>query len=205
MEPMTDTLEIIANEVVACTKCPLYKDAKNPVPGEGNPKAEIIFIGEAPGEKEDISGSPFVGAAGKFLEEMLGMIGYKRDDVFIANVVKHRPPNNRDPEENEIITCVPYLERQIRIIDPLLIVTLGRHSLNHFMPGEKISAAHGQPKRIVTADLNSYVALPLYHPAAALYRASQKELHIKDFEKIPLILKKIKMETKNNHADTANS
>ncbi|MFC1663087.1 uracil-DNA glycosylase family protein [Patescibacteria group bacterium] len=191
---MPDTLEKIAQEVAQCKKCPLHEKAQNPVPGEGNPKTEIMFVGEGPGQKEDDQGRPFVGAAGKFLEEMLDHIGLKRTDVFIGNVVKHRPPNNRDPEENEILTCVPYLERQLAIIQPLVVATLGRHSLNYFLPGEKISAVHGQPKKIITPNLDVYVILPLYHPAAALYQGSQREIHISDFKKIPKIIEKIKKE-----------
>lgn len=188
---MIDSLEKIAAEIAHFTESPLYKTATNPVPGEGNPHSEIVFIGEAPGEKEDQQGRPFVGAAGKFLEEMLGTIGLTREEVYITNIVKHRPPGNRDPEEHEIQMYAPFLERQLAIIKPKLIVTLGRHSLNHFLPGERISAVHGQPKRIVTPDLESYVLLPLYHPAAALYQGSQREVHIRDFKKIPAILKSI--------------
>lgn len=188
---MNDSLEKIAADVAGFTESPLYKTATNPVPGEGNPRAEIVFIGEAPGEQEDKQGKPFVGAAGKFLNEMLAMIGLERTDVFITNIVKHRPPGNRDPEEHEIQMYAPFLERQLAVIKPKLIVTLGRHSLNHFLPGERISAVHGQPKRIITPDLESYVILPLFHPAAALYQNSQRDVHIADFKKIPKLLASI--------------
>lgn len=179
-------LDDIADLVSKCTRCPLYKEAKNPVPGEGNPKSEIMFIGEGPGEKEDLLGRPFVGAAGKFLEEMLGTLDLKREDVFIANIVKHRPPQNRDPLPQEKEACLPFLLRQIEIIKPVLICFLGRHSMEQFLPDLKISQVHGQPKRY-----QNQVYLPLYHPAAALYHASMKQELIQDFKKIPLVLKKI--------------
>ena len=181
-------LEKIAAEIAACMKCRLCEQRTKTVPGAGNPKAEILFIGEGPGRDEDLQGEPFVGAAGKFLNEMLSSIGLKREDIFIVNVVKCRPPGNRDPEPDEVETCWPYLEQQIEIIQPKLIATLGRHSMNRFLPGLKISQAHGQPKR----RKDGRVFLPLYHPAAALYSPSQKAVHLADFAKIPKILEQIK-------------
>jgi DNA polymerase len=154
--------------------------------GDGNPSAKIVLIGEAPGKNEDLQGKPFVGAAGKFLNEMLAMIGLKREDVYITNIVKYRPPNNRDPYPDEKETFLPFLQEQLSIIQPLLIVTLGRHSLNCFMPGLQISQIHGQPKR-----KDGQIYLPLFHPAAALYNKAMRQTLIDDFANIPLIMQKL--------------
>lgn len=170
----------------------LAKQATQLVFGDGNPAAEIVFIGEAPGKNEDLQGKPFVGAAGRFLEEMLAMIGLKRGDVYITNIVKYRPPNNRDPYPEEKEAFLPYLQAQLDIIQPLLVVTLGRHSLNCFLPELQISQVHGQPKR-----KNSQVYLPLFHPAAALYNGAMRQTLIDDFAAIPAILDKIKDMEKN--------
>jgi len=180
-------LEKISAEVTACRKCKLYEQRTKTVPGSGNPNAEILFIGEAPGKSEDACGVPFVGAAGKFLDKMLDSIGLARTDIFIANVVKCRPPGNRDPEPSEVEACWNFLERQIKIIAPKLIATLGRHSMNRFLPGLKISEVHGQAKR----RKDGQIFLPLYHPAAALYSPNSKEIHLADFIKIPKILEQI--------------
>ena len=155
--------------------------------GDGNPGAQIVFIGEAPGKNEDLQGKPFVGAAGKFLNEMLGMIGLAREDVYITNIVKYRPPNNRDPFPDEKQVFLPYLESQLEVIQPVLVVTLGRHSLNCFLPDLQISVCHGQPKRY-----NGRVYLPLFHPAAALYNGAMRQTLIDDFASIPAIIDKIK-------------
>jgi DNA polymerase len=192
-EEKSRALENLAAEIRTCQKCRLHEKTTHGVPGEGSPTAEVLFIGEGPGKDEDLQGRPFVGRAGKFLTEMLESIGWRRADVFIANVVKHRPPENRDPEPDEITACWPYLEKQIAIIQPKLIVTLGRHSMNRFLPGLKISAAHGQPVR----RQDGQVFLPLYHPAAALYSPSQKAVHLADFAKIPPLLKKLKTNAKS--------
>ena len=141
-----DELAQVAAEVNACKLCKLYKTATRGVPGEGPADAKIMFIGEAPGFNEDRQGRPFVGAAGQFLEELLALAGLRRQDVFIANVVKHRPPNNRDPEPDEIGACAGYMDRQIAAIDPRVIVTLGRFSMARWFPGERISRIHGQPR-----------------------------------------------------------
>lgn len=154
--------------------------------GEGSPDAELVFIGEAPGKNEDIQGKPFVGAAGKFLNEMLEMIGLKREDVYITNIVKYRPPNNRDPLPDEKAAFLPYLEAQLDAIQPKLVITLGRHSLNCFLPDLSISQVHGQPKRY-----KGRVYLPLFHPAAALYNGGMRQTLIDDFAAIPAILKKL--------------
>ncbi|MGB2580083.1 MAG: uracil-DNA glycosylase [Minisyncoccia bacterium] len=173
-----------------CT-CGLRKTAAQGVPGDGNANAQIVFIGEAPGSKEDKEGRPFVGSAGKFLDEMLESIKMKREDIYITNIVKYRPPENRDPTAREIADCAKWLEDEIKLIDPLLIVFLGRHSMNHFFPKEKISAVHGV---LLKGDHFGMVRnfLPLYHPAAALYNGSLRETLKKDFKKIPRIIRKLK-------------
>jgi DNA polymerase len=153
-----------------------------------------LFIGEAPGEKEDQQGRPFVGAAGKFLEEMLGTIGYKRQDVFIANVLKCRPPANRDPMPEEVAVCWPWLEKQINEINPKLIVTLGRHAMERFLPGKKISQIHGTAVRREIPEIGKRVYYALYHPAAALYQGSLRKTLIEDFKKIPKVLEAIEKE-----------
>lgn len=154
--------------------------------GVGNPEADILFIGEAPGKNEDLQGEPFVGAAGKFLNEMLEGIGLKRADIYITNIVKYRPPHNRDPLPEEKTAFLPFLQEQIAIIKPKLIVTLGRHSMDVLLPGLKISQVHGEPKRY-----KGQVYLPLFHPAAALYNGGMRQTLIEDFSLIPAILKKL--------------
>lgn len=183
------SLAAIDAAVHNCTACPLAAGRLTAVPGDGDPKSEILFIGEGPGKKEDETGHPFVGAAGKFLDELLAAIGKTRTEVFVTNVVKCRPPENRDPEPDEITTCTDlFLWKQIELIAPKLICTLGRHSMGLFFPPEyKISQIHGQPKRV-----KGRVILPLYHPAAALYNGGMRQTLLYDFKKIPLVLKKIK-------------
>ena len=154
--------------------------------GVGNPDSDIVFVGEAPGKNEDLQGEPFVGAAGKFLNEMLDTIGMKRSDIYITNIVKYRPPDNRDPTPEEIGEFVPYLQRQLVVIKPKLVVFLGRHSMNVFLPELRISQAHGKPVR-----KGGEVYLPLFHPAAALYNGGMRETLLADFQLIPLILTKI--------------
>jgi len=167
--------------------CPeLAASATQLVFGDGNLDADIVFIGEAPGKNEDIQGIPFVGAAGKFLNEMLASINLKREDIYITNIVKYRPPNNRDPLPEEKAAFLPFLHQQIEVIKPKLIVTLGRHSMEVLLPGLKISQVHGEPKR-----LKGQVYLPLFHPAAALYNGGLRQTLLDDFQKVPLILKKI--------------
>jgi DNA polymerase len=164
----------------------LKEQATQLVFGDGNAEADIVFIGEAPGKNEDEQGKPFVGAAGKFLNEMLGMIELNREDVYITNIVKYRPPNNRDPQPSEKEEWLPYLQEQLEIIHPKLIITLGRHSMDVLLPGLKISQVHGKPKRY-----KDHVYLPLFHPAAALYNGGMRQTLIDDFALIPTILKKI--------------
>jgi DNA polymerase len=164
----------------------LAEQATQLVFGVGHPDADIVFIGEAPGKNEDLQGEPFVGAAGKFLNEMLSMIGLERKDIYITNIVKYRPPNNRDPLPEEKSAFLPYLEAQLDIIQPKVVVTLGRHSMNCFLPDLQISQVHGQPKRY-----KGQVYLPLFHPAAALYNGGMRQTLIDDFAKLPIILEKI--------------
>jgi len=162
-------LEQIANEVRACTRCRLHEQRTRAVPGEGNPDTEVVFVGEGPGFNEDREGRPFVGRAGALLVRLLASIGWRRDDVFITNVVKCRPPDNRDPEADEIAACAPFLRRQLAVLDPALVVTLGRHSMGTFMPGARISQSHGTMKP-ASPDTGaaSALAFAMYHPAAAL-------------------------------------
>lgn len=187
-----ERLEQIAADITKRNICPdLAETATNLVMGDGNADADIVFIGEAPGKNEDEQGLPFVGAAGKFLNEMLAGIGLERGDIYITNIVKYRPPNNRDPLPEEKKAFWPYLVQQIDVINPKVIVTLGRHSMEYFLPdGFKISQVHGQPKRIVFGE-HKVVILPLYHPAAALYNGGMRETLIEDFNRLPKILEKL--------------
>ena len=179
-----ETLAQIAKEVTVCTNCALHHSRKKSVPGEGPAAAEIMFIGEGPGFHENEQGRPFVGAAGKFLDQLLAQAGVTRADVWIGNVVKCRPPENRDPLPDELAACDKYLERQIQAIDPSIIVTLGRFSMNKFFPGAKISAVHGQMKKVG----DRYV-IAMFHPAAALHQAALKPAILADFAKLPELLK----------------
>lgn len=180
-------LEKIKADIVAKAVTPeLAQGATQLVFGNGNPDAEVVFIGEAPGKNEDLQGLAFVGAAGKFLDEMLNTIGMSREDVYITNIVKYRPPDNRDPYPDEKAAFLPYLRAQLEVIKPKLIVTLGRHSMDALLPGLRISECHGKPKR-----LRGQVYLPLFHPAAALYNGSMRSTLIDDFMRIPKVLAKI--------------
>ncbi len=172
-----EILEQIAAEVRVCTRCDLYKGTRNAVPGAGNPHAEVMLIGEGPGLNEDRQGLPFVGPAGVFLNELLHEAGLDRAQVFITNVVKHRPPDNRDPLPEEIAACSGYLTRQIAAIDPKVIVTLGRYSMARFFPDAKISRIHGQYKVV-----DGRVVVPMYHPAAALRTDAVRRAAIEDFK-----------------------
>lgn len=189
-----EQLNELNERMLKCINCALRKTCTQVVPGEGPAEAEIMFIGEGPGQKEDELGRPFVGAAGKFLDEMLASINLKREDVYIANVVKCRPPQNRDPLPEETAACWPWLLEQIKTIQPKLIVTLGRHSMERFLPGQKISQVHGRALRREIDDIGRQVFYTLYHPAAALYNGGMREVLIKDFKRIPKIIEKIKSE-----------
>ena len=182
MQPAT-LLQAIAEEIRGCTRCPLARARSLTVPGEGNPISDVLLVGEGPGAREDATGRPFVGPAGQLLEELLASIGWQRADVFIANIVKCRPPGNRDPELEEIAACRPYLERQEAALDPALIVTLGRHSLQRYLPGARISSVHGQLRR-----QGGWHVFPMYHPAAALHQSSLRETLFHDVRGLPAAL-----------------
>jgi DNA polymerase len=185
-----EKLEKIAAKVKTCKKCPLYKKTHNSVPGAGDPDANIFFIGEAPGYHEDQQGVPFVGRAGSFLDKLLASIDLQRENIFITNILKHRPPNNRDPKPEEIKACTPYLKYQLLTIKPQIVVTLGRFAMNYFVPDVYISKNHGRARRIKWEGLD-LLLYPVYHPAAGLRRGSIKEATEKDFKKIPLIIEKM--------------
>ncbi|MDP2671855.1 MAG: uracil-DNA glycosylase [bacterium] len=180
----TALLADIAKKIEVCQRCELWKGTTHAVPGEGNPEAKVVFIGEGPGFYEDQQGRPFVGRAGILLNQVLGEIGMKREEVFIGNVVKHRPPENRDPLPAEISACRLWLDQQVEIIRPKLIVTLGRYSLARYLPSAKISFVHGQVVRA-----GNQVVLPMYHPAAALRSTGLMEAFKKDFHDNSEVLK----------------
>lgn len=173
----------LAYTIHHCTRCPLHDGRKRAVPGEGPVPADLMLIGEGPGFHEDQQARPFVGKSGQFLEELLGKIGYQRQEVFIANVVKCRPPNNRDPQPEELTACRSYLDRQIELVNPKVIVTLGRFSMYRYFPGQAITKIHGQPKRV-----DHRLIVPMFHPAAALRNAQWKPLIIEDFNRLPALI-----------------
>ncbi len=191
-----ETLEDIAKEIMNCRKCDLWKAKTNYVPGEGSENAEVVFVGEAPGREEDRQGRPFVGNAGKLLNELLSSIGLRREDVFIGNVLKCRPPNNRDPKPEEVEACSPYLIRQLNVIKPDVIVCLGRYSASFIfdlfgIPFRGISRERGEVKKVRAWDKDVFI-IPVYHPAAALYKPQLKEVLEEDFKKIGALLRKKK-------------
>lgn len=186
LEP-AEILKEVAKQVAVCEKCELHFSRKNSVPGEGPAQAEIMFIGEGPGFYENEQGRPFVGNAGKFLDELLEKSGLSRKEVFITNVVKCRPPGNRDPLPEELQACGSYLERQIEAIDPCLIVTLGRYSMARFLPNAKISEVHGQASWV-----KGRLIVAMYHPAAALHQPSLKSTVEKDFMRLPEYIQMVK-------------
>ena len=184
------SLPIIEEQVRGCTRCGLSATRTHAVPGEGNTRPDIVFIGEGPGAKEDAEGRPFVGAAGKILAELLVSISLRREDVFITNVVKCRPPENRDPLPEEKEACRPYLDAQLALLNPRIIVLLGRHALESLIPGQKISQVHGRALR-----MHGVVYYPVYHPAATIYRQELRAELARDFQKIPLLLEKLRTGT----------
>jgi uracil-DNA glycosylase, family 4 len=173
-------LAAVAAEVRGCTRCPLHAGRSHTVPGEGNPLSDVLLVGEGPGAREDATGRPFVGPAGQLLDELLHSIGWVRADVFITNVVKCRPPANRDPEPTEIAACARYLDRQEAALDPAVIVTLGRHSLHRYLPDARIGAVHGRLHRS-----RGRFVFPMYHPAAALHQSSLRETLFNDIRGLP--------------------
>ena len=197
MTAAEEALARIAEDVQQGLHSDLFRSATNAVPGEGPADAKIMFIGEAPGFHEDRQGRPFVGAAGQFLDELLSLADLKRSDVFITNIVKYRPPNNRDPTPEEIAACKPYLDQQIAAIDPKVIVTLGRFSMNRWFPGGKITRIHGQPRRV-----EGRLIVPMLHPAAALHRPENRPLIEADFRRLPEILAEAERQDAEAPADT---
>jgi DNA polymerase len=180
-----EALDTLAQQISVCTKCELYKGRTHAVPGEGPTHAEIMLVGEGPGATEDKQGRPFVGASGRFLNELLAQAGVTREDVWITNVVKCRPPGNRDPQLDEIETCTSnYLDNQIKIVNPSIIVTLGRHSLSRFIQNAKITQIHGQMQKV-----GKRFIIPMFHPAAALHQERFRPLLLEDFAKLPELLK----------------
>jgi uracil-DNA glycosylase family 4 len=193
-------LEEVASDVRSCTRCRLHETRTRAVPGEGNPDTEVVFVGEGPGQNEDRQGRPFVGRAGDLLVKFLATLRWRRDEVFITNIVKCRPPDNRDPESDEIAACAPYLQRQLEILDPALIVTLGRHSLGRFMPGSRISQAHGTVRPVDPATgASSALVFAMYHPAAALRTPEIERTSYDDVASIPAAL----LESRARRAATA--
>jgi uracil-DNA glycosylase family 4 len=195
--PAKQSLDVVASEVTVCTECSLWKTRKNAVPGEGSPKARVMLVGEAPGHSEDVQGRPFVGAAGKFLETLLDEIGLSRADVFICNVLKCRPPRNRPPKPVEIQTCIPYLDRQIKILKPKCIVTLGSHSTAYVfsrakLPFTSITEVHGNPHEAIILN-KKVIIFPTFHPAAALYNPKYKRQIVEDFKLLKIELEERKM------------
>lgn len=191
METKQAQLEQIAADIRNKNVCPdLAKQATNLVMGDGDVDSDIVFIGEAPGKKEDLQGLPFIGASGRFLGDMLAAAGFERKDVYITNIVKYRPPNNRDPLPAEKAAFWPYLLQQLQVINPKVVITLGRHSMEYFLPGMKIGEVHGQPQSVRVGD-RTMLLIPLFHPAAALYNGSLRQTLIDDFLKVPEAIKRI--------------
>ncbi len=197
-------LEAIATEVRACTRCRLHEGRTTAVPGEGEPDTEVVFVGEGPGFNEDREGRPFVGRAGGLLVRLLGTIGWRREDVFITNVVKCRPPDNRDPEPDEIAACAPYLRRQLEVLDPAVVVTLGRYSMATFMPGTRIGQVHGTtaPADPDTGARDALV-FAMYHPAAALRSPAVERDSLEDVAKVPGVLLRSRDLRATHEADRA--
>jgi DNA polymerase len=188
--PTIPTLDIVREKLKNWDGCPLRKTCTQAVLGEGNAKAEVMFIGEAPGEQEDKQGRPFVGPAGKFLDELLGTIGFERKDVYISNVVKYRPPNNRDPTPEEKAQCLPWLMMEIALIKPKVLVPLGRHALTSFFSKLNITAAHGKPQSVRMGEGAAMTVFPIYHPAAALHNPGLRDALYSDFRALGEFLKK---------------
>lgn len=185
-----EQLKKLAKQIVVCTKCELHRSRKNAVPGEGPTHAEIMLIGEGPGAREDEQGRPFVGASGKFLDQLLEQAGVTRADVWVTNVVKCRPPGNRDPLPNEVEICTSnYLQHQIKLVNPSIIVTLGRFSMNLFFKGAKITQIHGQMRKV-----EDHFVIAMFHPAAALHQLSLRSTIMADFAKLPELLKEARAE-----------
>lgn len=195
---IAERAEALYARVRSCTKCALARTRTHAVPGEGPLDAEIMLIGEAPGVNEDRQGRPFVGAAGAFLEELLAEAGYRREQVYICNVLKCRPPGNRDPMPAEIDACSEYLAEQLELVSPLVVVTLGRYSMARFFPNERISRVHGRPKKV-----GSRYYVPMYHPAAALHQQNLRATIVADFRQLPGIIERARREQPRPEAHEA--
>ena len=193
-------LTAVAAEIIGCTRCPLHAGRARAVPGEGNADSDVLLVGEGPGAREDATGRPFVGPAGQLLDELLRSIGWARQDVFITNVVKCRPPGNRDPEPEEIAACRPYLERQEAALEPAVIVTLGRHSLRRYLPDARIGEVHGRLRRS-----GSRFVYPMYHPAAALHQSSLRETLFADIRGLPAALLAAREAIEAERSESANA
>lgn len=194
-------LEAIGSEVRACERCRLHEGRTRSVPGEGDPDTEVVFVGEGPGFNEDREGRPFVGRAGGLLVKLLGTIGWRREDVFITNVVKCRPPDNRDPLPDEIEACAPFLRRQLEILDPAVVVTLGRYSMGTFMPGARIGQVHGTTQAAdPETGARGALAFAMYHPAAALRTPALERESVEDMARVPGVLLRSR-ELRASHAD----
>jgi uracil-DNA glycosylase family 4 len=196
-------LRQIANEVRDCTRCRLHQQRTHSVPGEGNPDTEVVFVGEGPGFNEDLAGRPFVGRAGGFLVKLLAAVGWRREDVFITNVVKCRPPENRDPQPDEIAACAPFLQRQLATLDPALVVTLGRYSMATFMPDARISQAHGTVRPVdPSTGAADALVFAMYHPAAALRATEIEQASLRDMAAVPAALVRAR-DLRRQHAEAA--
>lgn len=180
---MSEVLDALAQEIRACTACPLHRGARQAVPGEGSAEAGILFLGEAPGYNEDVQGRPFVGAAGQLLDQLLAGIGLDRGKVFITNVVRHRPPENRDPLPAEVEACDVWFRAHLEALRPTVVVTLGRFAMYKFLPGESITRVHGRPRRV-----DGVTVFPMFHPAAALHQPALRAELVKDFETLAALL-----------------
>ena len=197
-----EALSQIAEEIKKCRRCPLGEKATQAVPGEGDSGAQVMFIGEAPGFWEDQKGIPFCGAAGKLLDKLLAQAGLKREEVFIANILKHRPPQNRDPQPQEIEACQFFLDRQIEVIKPQVVVSLGRFSLSKFLPNASITQVHGRP-RLINFGGKELILVPMYHPAAALRNGKIMTEEEEDFRRLGEFLKKMSGEKESFDQDQA--
>ena len=189
-EARQGALEVIAAEVRVCTRCRLAETRTRAVPGEGHPETDVAFVGEGPGQTEDQEGRPFVGRAGELLVKLLSTLGWRREEVFITNIVKCRPPGNRDPEPDEIAACAPYLQRQLEVLDPAVVVTLGRFSMGHFRPGERITQIHGTNASVAPATgARAAMSFALFHPAAALRSTEVERQSYDDIAGLPRVLR----------------
>ncbi len=197
-------LQAIAEEIRVCTRCRLHEQRARTVPGEGSPDTEVVFVGEGPGRDENEAGRPFVGASGRLLTELIESVGWRREDVFITNVVKCWPPGNRDPQPDEIAACAPFLQRQLEALDPAVVVTAGKHSLGVFMPGERIGRVHGTARPADPATgAHDALVFAMYHPAFALYDGSNRTTLETDIQGLPSVLESSRARRESGAAQPA--